>query len=213
MYTWMGQRNQKVTDWPRPTTLPFDLKARETFLSQRAQGQQGLLHRQRRLVRPVQRGRTRQFCRPRPEWPRVRNDDARRPWPHRRRSEVSATQFSQGRAGAHDQAVDDGVGTESSPVGSGLLSDGRHARCKRSRQRLENHVSVWPVPHTPTDYHLHANGSLGTHLPAKDASLTYTYDPKDPAPQRRRQLCARRQERPIGSASLEVPQRHFAFCQ
>src|SRR5262249_7895767 len=33
MYTWMGQRNQKVTDWPRPTTLPFDLKARAAFLA------------------------------------------------------------------------------------------------------------------------------------------------------------------------------------
>src|SRR5262249_37172987 len=32
MYTWMGQRNQKVSDWPRPTTLPYDLRARQAFL-------------------------------------------------------------------------------------------------------------------------------------------------------------------------------------
>lgn len=32
----MGQRNQQVTDWPRPTTIPFDLKARQAFLAKQA---------------------------------------------------------------------------------------------------------------------------------------------------------------------------------
>jgi len=39
------------------------------------------------------------------------------------------------------------------------------------------------VPHTPTDYFLHKDGTLSMHKPAdKTASLTFTYDPKDPAP-------------------------------
>jgi len=44
-------------------------------------------------------------------------------------------------------------------------------------------TEVWPVQHAPTEYYLHGDGTLSTHKPnAKDAALTYTYDPKDPAP-------------------------------
>ena len=44
-------------------------------------------------------------------------------------------------------------------------------------------TDIWPVPNTPTPFYLHADGSLSTAKPAdKDASLTYAYDPKDPAP-------------------------------
>ena len=42
---------------------------------------------------------------------------------------------------------------------------------------------VWPVPNTPTNYYLHQDLSLSTDVPeAKDAALSYDYDPKDPAP-------------------------------
>lgn len=42
---------------------------------------------------------------------------------------------------------------------------------------------VWPVPNTPTAYYMHADGSLSTRTPASaNASMTFAYDPKDPAP-------------------------------
>ncbi|CAN5437238.1 CocE/NonD family hydrolase [soil metagenome] len=44
-------------------------------------------------------------------------------------------------------------------------------------------TTVWPVPNTPTPYYFHADGSLSTELPtAPEASQTFPYDPKDPAP-------------------------------
>ncbi len=44
-------------------------------------------------------------------------------------------------------------------------------------------TDVWPVPHTPTPYYLHADGGLSTTAPtAEKASLTYQYDPRNPVP-------------------------------
>ncbi len=44
-------------------------------------------------------------------------------------------------------------------------------------------TEVWPVPHTPTAYYLHANGTISDTKPtaARDAS-TFPYDPRDPVP-------------------------------
>jgi len=44
-------------------------------------------------------------------------------------------------------------------------------------------TDTWPVPHTPTPYYFHADGSLSTAKPVeRDAALNYAYDPKNPAP-------------------------------
>lgn len=44
-------------------------------------------------------------------------------------------------------------------------------------------TDVWPVPHTPTPYYLHADGGLSTERPTEQsATLSYAYDPKNPAP-------------------------------
>lgn len=44
-------------------------------------------------------------------------------------------------------------------------------------------TSVWPVPCRPTTYYFHANGGLSTEHPIEpDASQTFAYDPKNPAP-------------------------------
>lgn len=41
----------------------------------------------------------------------------------------------------------------------------------------------WPIANTPTAFYLHANGTLQPSPPASpDASLSYVYDPKNPAP-------------------------------
>ncbi len=44
-------------------------------------------------------------------------------------------------------------------------------------------TNVWPVPNTPTPYYFHADGALSTEQPKEaSGSLTFPYDPKDPAP-------------------------------
>lgn len=44
-------------------------------------------------------------------------------------------------------------------------------------------TETWPVPHTPVAYYFHSDGSLATSKPEeKDATQSYAYDPKDPAP-------------------------------
>lgn len=44
-------------------------------------------------------------------------------------------------------------------------------------------TSVWPVPNTSTPYYLRADGALSTEAPTEaSASLTFPYDPRDPAP-------------------------------
>lgn len=44
-------------------------------------------------------------------------------------------------------------------------------------------TSVWPIPHVPTQYYLKPNGGLETSKPpAKQASLSFQYDPRNPVP-------------------------------
>lgn len=44
-------------------------------------------------------------------------------------------------------------------------------------------TEVWPVPHTPTAYYLHGNGTLSDAKPAPAGqSSTFQYDPRDPVP-------------------------------
>jgi putative CocE/NonD family hydrolase len=43
-------------------------------------------------------------------------------------------------------------------------------------------LAEWPPPSTPTRYHLHAGGGLGTETPAASAPDRYRYDPADPTP-------------------------------
>ncbi len=42
----------------------------------------------------------------------------------------------------------------------------------------------WPVPHTPTAFYLQADHSIGMALSMSDQSLSYIYDPEQPAPTR-----------------------------
>lgn len=44
----------------------------------------------------------------------------------------------------------------------------------------------WPIPHQPTAFYFHADGSLSTEKPGedKDTCLEYTFDPADPCPTR-----------------------------
>ena len=45
------------------------------------------------------------------------------------------------------------------------------------------YAHVWPVPHEPTRFYLHANGTLSRNRPtAQNDARSFTYDPEDPAP-------------------------------
>ena len=45
------------------------------------------------------------------------------------------------------------------------------------------YTHVWPVPHERVPFYLHKGGTLSRSKPAsQDGALTYTYDPKNPAP-------------------------------
>ena len=61
-----------------------------------------------------------------------------------------------------------------------LMGDTRNPAAPGNIWKASN---VWPVPHTPTDYFPQKDGTLTTQKPTdKTGSLTFTYDPKDPAP-------------------------------
>jgi predicted acyl esterase len=40
----------------------------------------------------------------------------------------------------------------------------------------------WPIPHTPTSIYLHGDGSLKSEPAKEERTLSYVYDPADPAP-------------------------------
>ncbi len=43
-------------------------------------------------------------------------------------------------------------------------------------------TDVWPVPHTPTAWYCHGDGTLSLQKPGAEGSLTFSYDPRDPVP-------------------------------
>jgi len=182
MYTWMGQRNQQVKDWPRPTTIPFDLQARETFLKENATNNKTYflarggwydLFSEAALdsfaaLAPAGRA----FVSMHPGGHGPIGGDLKYPSRNFPKDAQMPT-IKQLMTGAEPKAV-------KSILAYYLMGDTLDTKAPGN---LWKTTSVWPVPHTPTDYYLHADGTLSTRKPAaKDASLTYDYDPKDPVP-------------------------------
>ncbi len=72
----------------------------------------------------------------------------------------------------------------------------------------------WPVPSTPTSFYLEEGNRLGTKPPQnKSAEVSFTYDPKNPAPSPRRQLAIQGQKRTARSASAARSPGRVAFRQ
>lgn len=182
LYTWMDQRNQRVTDWPRPTTIPYDLKARQAFLARHAADNkvyflasagwydlfsEGVLD---SFAALACNGRA--FVTMGPGGHGPIGGGLKYPNPARPR-DVSFPTIKQLMTGQEPQH------TESALVYF-LMGDTRDKSAPGNIWKVTN---VWPVPHTPTDYFLHADGTLRTEKPTGEAaSLTFVYDPRDPAP-------------------------------
>lgn len=182
MYTWMSQRNQKVPDWPRPTTIPFDLKARAAFLSKHAAGNK---------VYYLARG----------GWYDLFSEaalDSFAALAPNGRAFVTMTPGGHGPIGGDlkypSKNFPKGVqlptikqlmtvaapDTGKSILVYYLMGDTQDPAAPGNVWKATH---VWPVPHTATDYFLHPDGTLSTTKPAaKDAALSYVYNPKTPAP-------------------------------
>ncbi|HYT92929.1 MAG TPA: CocE/NonD family hydrolase, partial [Gemmataceae bacterium] len=182
MYTWMTQRNQQVADWPRPTTIPYDLKARAAFLGKQAAGNQvyylanagwydlfseGALDTFAALA-----ANGRAFVRMGPGGHGPIGGDLKYPqrnWP----KGAQAPTLKQLMTGQEPKQ------TKSALVYF-LMGDTKDPAAPGNVWKVS---PVWPVPHTPTDYYLHQDGMLSKTRPAgKAAALTYTYDPRAPVP-------------------------------
>ncbi|MBI5724930.1 MAG: CocE/NonD family hydrolase [Planctomycetes bacterium] len=61
-----------------------------------------------------------------------------------------------------------------------VMGDVRDQSAPGSCRKVTN---VWPPPHTPTSFYFYKDGKLDKAPPTdKEATVTYKYDPKDPAP-------------------------------
>ncbi len=181
-YSWMGQRNQKITDWPRPTILPYDLKARQTFLAERAAdnkvyylaqaGWYDLFSEGALDAFAALAGNGRAFVTMSPGGHGPIGGELK--YPSRNPpKEAAAPTLEQLLTGQEPKAG-------KSVLLYYLMGDTRDAGAPGNVWKVSH---VWPVPHSPTDYFLHADGTVSTTRPTvKDASLRYTYDPRDPAP-------------------------------
>lgn len=181
-YSWMGQRNQQVTDWPRPTTIPYDLKPRQAFLAKQAADNkvyfiasagwydlfsEGALDAFEALA---PNGRA--FVAVGPGGHGPIGGDLK--YPSRNQpKDVQIPTIKQLMTGQEPKQA-------KSALVYFLMGDTRDPAAPGNVWKVSN---LWPVPHTPTDYFLHKDGTLTTQKPTnKAASLTFTYDPKDPAP-------------------------------
>jgi putative CocE/NonD family hydrolase len=181
-YSWMNQRNQQVTDWPRPTTIPYDMKARQAFLTKQAADNKVYFRANAGWYDLFSEGALdsfaalasngRAFVTVGPGGHGPIGGDLKYPY----RNQPSDVPFP-----TIKQLM---TGPEPKPTKSALvyylMGDTRDPAAPGNVWKVSN---VWPVPHTPTDYFLHKDGTLSTTKSTdKAASLTFTCDPKDPAP-------------------------------
>lgn len=183
-YTWLGQRNMKVADWPRPTTSPFDLKARQAFIAERAAGNpvvylakagwfdlfsEGALD---TFAALASNGRAFVVVSPGGHGP-IGGDLTYpyRPYPKGVQLPTlkqCMTEAVSGNSPAANTLLYYLMGDTKDPKATGNVWKASH---------------TWPVPHTPTSYFMRKDGTLNLKPPMeKDASLTYEYDPRNPAP-------------------------------
>jgi len=174
MYSWMGQRNQQVKDWPRPTTLSFDTKGRQTFLAERAADNkvfylanagwydlfsEGALD---SFAALAPNGRA--FVTVGPGGHGPLGGELKYPyrnWP-KGVSFPTLKQLLTGQEPKEGKAV----------LLYYLMGDTRDPNAPGNVWKASH---VWPVSHTATDYFLHSDGTLSATQPtAKDATLSYT---------------------------------------
>lgn len=181
-YNWLHRRNIKTASWPRPTTHPFDLKARQAFLAEHGAKCQvsfktrtgwydlfseaaldafqvlapnGKCH---IVIGPTGHG--------------VMGGDLK--YPDVPPPDVQARTLKQWLT--EDAPKERGCST----LTYYLMGDTRDSAAPGNIWKVTH---VWPVPHTLTSFYLHQDGTLTAAPPTqKEASRTYTYDPQNPVP-------------------------------
>ena len=182
-YVWLGQRGVKVTSWPRPTTSPFDLKKRRSFVAKRAakakiafetgtgwydlfseaalDNFQALAHTGKCHVTlgPTGHG----------------GIGGELKYPRRRRpAGLKVRSFRQWMTEPEPAEP-----TKSTLVYY-LMGDTMDPEAPGNVWKTTH---TWPVEHTPTSFYLGKDGTLTRTAPtARKASLTYTHDPRNPVP-------------------------------
>lgn len=182
MYSWMNQRNQKISAWPRPTTIPFDLRARQTLVAERGAnskvyflaraGWYDLFSEAALDSFAALAANGRAFVAMSPGGHGPIGGDLKYPnknWP-------KGVQFPTIKQLMTGQEPRDSKST----LVYFLMGDTKDAAAPGNTWHATH---VWPVPHTATDFYFSKDGGLTTTKPiAKDASLTFVYDPRSPAP-------------------------------
>lgn len=182
MFTWLGQRNMSITDWPRPTTMAFDAKGYWEFVKKQAAKSQ-VFYRDNAgwfdlfseaaldhftLLAPTGKA----YVKVRPSGHGaiggLKFPDATFPYA----AVAGVPSVKDILTGSPKQ--------EKSVLVYYLMGDIKAPDAPGNRYMWSN---VWPVPSTPTSYYARKDGTLALAPPRdKDASLTYAYDPKNPVP-------------------------------
>jgi predicted acyl esterase len=178
-YSWMSARGQKVPDWPRPTTMLFDWAKRNAFLAERAPKCKVPFNANAGWFDLFSEGALDAFA---AVAPNGKSHLTIGPSAHGGCGGIKFPNRNQ-PAAAMGRKIQQWM-TESDPASSQsvllyyLMGDANDAAAPGNLWLTSN---KWPVDHTPTSYYMHKDGTLSPQAPKeKDASTTFTYDPRDP---------------------------------
>lgn len=183
-YTWMSSRGQKVLDWPRPTTIPYDLKKRQALLAERGPKCRAAFNARAGWFDLFSEGALDEFAAVAANGKAflsigpsahgaigggLKYPGAKRP------DEVKERTLKQW------MTEPDPAGPTQSWLVYYLMGNGQDPNIGYGNIQLAS--PKWPVDNTPTSYYMHKDGRLSPEAPKeKGASLSYQYDPRDPVP-------------------------------
>ena len=182
MYTWLSQRTLKITDWPRPTTMAFDVQRYQMLVKERAAKSQ-VFYRDNAgwfdlfseaaldhftLLAPTGRAYVRVGPGGHGPIGGLKYPSAKFPYA----AVAGVPSVKEILTGSPQQ--------EKSVLVYYLMGDVKDPDAPGNCYLAS---SVWPVPNTPTSYYARKDGTLTRTPPtAQDASLTFAYDPANPVP-------------------------------
>ncbi len=181
LYEWLGQRNLRVSEWPKPTLSNYDRTKWKAILDEAGKDN-----------RTVYLGSD--------GWFNIFGDAS---LDFFERFGPSGKVFITMNASAHGAHCDKGVqfnirpSAETAPM-PGFL-DVLDGKVQPGKSRITYAVlgditdatapgnikktsPVWPPPNTPEKFFLSSAGGLATSLPAVSGNVTFDYDPKNPVP-------------------------------